>query len=178
MGPDRGDEPAGGGVAVPMNAVALAKLEREKSEQRARVREAVELRGQGKSFREIAQIQGCSVHTATKRYHKGVRQYLPEELVESVRSTELDRFDILTQINFGLLAVAYKAGDVDAVCKLEDKILAVHDRRKKLVPVEVPVRIQLDQTVTSQDSELMDLLSGMSAEVNETIGWLQENATP
>ena len=165
--------------AAESNAVALARREREKAEQRRLVLQAVELRGASHSFRSIADIQGCSIKTATKRYHKGIHQYVPDELVEAVRKTELDRFDVLTMMNISLMGTAYKAGDIDTLLKLQDRVLAVHDRRKKLVPIEVPQRLIIDQTVaTAQDDELSSLLSGMESNVEETIRRLQENRTP
>lgn len=156
---------------------AIARFEREKAEQMNARREAVELRKNGLSFRKIAEAQGCTVRTATKRYERGLKEYVPAELVESARAIELDRFDALTQINIALLAKAFEAGDIDSVCKLQDKILAVHDRRANLIPIKVPQRLVVDATVetkTDQDRELSDLLGRMSAETAEKIAWLQQ----
>jgi hypothetical protein len=163
------------------NPSAVAKFEREKAQARELRRQALEMRKSGKTFREIADVQNCAIRTAMTRYNKAMKEYVPQELVESVRGTELDRFDALTQINISLLAKAYEAGDIDAVCKLQDKILAVHDRRAKLVPIQVPTRVVLDATVehtTEQDRELRDLLSGMSKDVEDKINSLREHAAP
>lgn len=163
------------------NPSAVARFEREKARARELRRQALEMRKSGKTFREIADVQQCAIQTAMTRYNKAMKEYVPQELVESVRGTELDRFDALTQINISLLARAYDAGDIEAVCKLEDKILAVHDRRAKLVPIQVPVRVQVDATVehtTEQDRELRDLLGRASQDVEDRINNLRENAAP
>ena len=160
---------------------AVARWEREKAEYRRLVLESVELRKSGYSFRAIGEHQGCSIHTAIKRYNKGIKEYVPPELVEAARATEIDRFDALVVMNHTLLVKAYQAGDVDAVCKLQDKLLAIHDRRAKLIPIQVPTRLVVDATVehtTDQDRELADLLSGMSQEVEDKINDLRENAAP
>lgn len=159
----------------------MAKYEREKAEQRRLVAEALELRKSCYTFRQIAEHQGCSIRTATNRYRKALKQYVPAELVEEVRTTELDRFDALTLINNKLLAKAFMAGDIDAVCKLQDKLLAIHDRRANLVPIKAPTKIVMDQTVehvSDQDQELRDMLAGMSQEVEDKINDLRQNAAP
>jgi hypothetical protein len=163
------------------NRAALARREREKDENRRLTLQALELRKNGMSFREIAEIQHCNPQTAARRYRKGCKQYLPQELVESARATELDRFDALTQINISLIAEAYKARDIDTLLKLEDRTLAIHDRRKKLIPMEVPTTIKLDQTietVTDQDRELAAFLDQHEAEVEAEIRRIRETAAP
>ena len=159
-------------------AAAVARWEREKAERRLLVQEAVEMRRDGNSWRAIAEHQHCSVNTAVARYRRGIKQYLPGELVESARATELDRFDALTLLNLTLIGEAYQARDIEAFCKLQDKILAIHDRRAKLIPMQVPVKMVIDGTIdytTDQDRELADLLGRASADVEEKIAWLVEN---
>lgn len=160
------------------SAAAVARWEREKAERRQLVQEAVEMRKNAHSFRAIAEHQGCSVNTAVARYRRGLKQYLPGELVESARATELDRFDALTQMNITLLAEAFDRRDIESICKLQDKILAIHDRRAKLVPMQIPVRMVIDQTIdhtTDQDRELAELLGQAAQDVEEKIQWLVEN---
>lgn len=166
-------------MVMPRSAPAIARYEREKAEQRRLRREAVEMRSGGFSFRQIAEHQRCTPTTALNRYNKGQATYIPQELIESTRTTELDRFDALTLMSMNLLDKAFAAGDVDAVCKLQDKVLAVHDRRKKMVPIEVPVTLVIDQKVehtTPQDRELADLLGQAAADVEDKMRWLTENA--
>lgn len=163
---------------VPLKTpLAIAKYEREKAERRALDMQALELRKNGKSFREIAEIQGCALPTATKRFHRAARNYMPEELVTAVRQMELDRFDGMTQINIDLLRRAYQAGDVDQVCKIEGVMLAIHDRRAKLIPIQVPQRLVVDATVeTTPDRELSGFLAAEAERVAETIAYLNETA--
>jgi hypothetical protein len=165
-------------MTVARSAAAVARWEREKAERRQLVQEAVEMRKNAYSFRAIAEHQGCTIQTATQRFRRGSKQYLPPELVESSRATELDRFDALTHINLTLLAEAVKDRDIDSVCKLQDKILAIHDRRAKLIPMQVPVKMVIDGLIdgaTDQDRELTALLSAAAQDVEEKIQWLVEN---
>lgn len=165
---------------MPRSAAAIARFDREKTEQRQKVRETLELRKSGHSFRQIAEIQGCTIRTATLRHKKALAKFVPKELVEEVRALELDRYDQLTVMNLTLLTRAYDRGDVESFCKLQDRINAVHDRRKKMVPIEVPVTLIIDQKVehtTDQDRELADLLGKATQDVEDKIRWLTENAS-
>jgi hypothetical protein len=157
---------------------AIARWEREKSEQRALQREALELRQAGYSFRRIAEIQGCSVRTAATRHRKACRREVPEELIVETRKVELDRYDTLTLMNMKLLAQAFEVGDIEAFCKIQDRINAVHDRRAKMIPIQVPVTMVIDQKVdhtTDQDRELSTLLGQAAQDVEDKIRWLNEN---
>lgn len=163
---------------MPRNPAAVARWERQKAEHRLLVQEAVEMRKNAQSWRAIAEKQGCTVKTAMARYERGVKQYLPGELVESARATELDRFDTLTQMNVILLAEAYQRRDIESFCKLQDRLLAIHDRRAKLVPMQIPVKMVIDQTIdhtSDQDRELAELLGRAAQDVEEKIQWLVEN---
>lgn len=157
---------------------AIARYEREKAEQKALVCQALELRKSGYSFRRIAEAQGCSVRTANLRVKKAISKYVPEELVDETRRVELDRYDQITLMNFNLLSRAYDAGDVESFCKLQDRVNAVHDRRKKMIPIEVPTRLVIDQTVeqrTEQGQELADLFERAAQDVEDKIEWMREN---
>lgn len=161
-----------------MSDAGLARIAREKAEQRRLKLEALELRDAGYSFRRIAEAQGCTIATATKRYKKACQAYLPQELVEQVRSTELDRFDTLTVVSMNLMTKAFEAGDIDAVCKLQDKVLAVHDRRATLIPMKVAARVEIDQRiehVTEQERELADLLGRAAQGVEDQLRILIED---
>jgi len=167
------------GGGVPKSPAAIARYEREKAENRERQRQALELRQSGHTYRQIAEIQGTSARSAMLRCKKAVKKDIPPELVETVRDIELSRLDIITQMNLILMQKAYEAGDVDNFCKLQDRVHAVHDRRKKMIPIEAPTKLVIDQTTTmqtDQDRELSDLLSRKAQEVEDTIRWLSENA--
>jgi len=155
----------------------IARVAREKDEQRRLVAEVLELRKSGHSFRRIAEIQGCAVKTAMSRYRKALARHVPTELVESVRAIELDRFDAITLMNMSLLVRAYEAGDTETYLKVQDRIYATHDRRKKLVPIEVPTQLVIDQKVTAQtdeDRELADLLSRAAQSVEDKLSWIND----
>ena len=163
---------------MPATAAGIARYEREKAQRRQLQRQVLELRKAGYTYRQIAELQGCNIGTAMKRHKRAMAKEVPSELVEQVRGIELDRYDSLTQMNMNLLVRAYESGNIDDYCKLVDRINSVHDRRKKLVPIEVPTRLIVDQTIehqTEQDRELADLLSGMAQDVEDKIRWLSEN---
>lgn len=155
----------------------IARVEREKAERRRLKLQVVELRQTGHSFRQIAEIQGCSVRTATNRYRSGIKNYIPQELIEAARATELDRYDALTQIAISMMARAYEKGDVDAVCKLQDRVLSISAARSKILPIQVPTHVVIDQSVTAQtteDKELADLLARATQDVEEKLKWITD----
>lgn len=161
----------------PRSAAAIARWEREKAQQRQGQRQALEMRQMGYSYRQIAEAQNISVRSATLRCKKAVRRDIPTELVETVRNLELDRLDTITTMNLALMQRAYSAGDIESFCKLQDRVHAVHDRRKKMVPIEVPTRLVVDQTTTvqtDQDRELAEMLANKAQEVEDTVRWLTE----
>jgi len=161
----------------PRSAAAIARWEREKAQQRAGQRQALELRQLGYSYRQIAELQNISVRSATLRCKKAAQRDIPTELVETVRNLELDRLDTITTMNLKLMQKAYEAGDVESFCKLQDRVHAVHDRRKKMVPIEVPTRLVVDQNTTvqtDQDRELAEMLANKAQEVEDTVRWLTE----
>lgn len=161
----------------PRSAAAIARWEREKAQQRQKQRETLELRKSGLTYRQIAEIHGCSTATSLNRYKKAIARDVPAELVEVSRTLELDRYDTITAMNMALLQKAYEAGDVDNFCKLQDRINQVHDRRKGMIPIAVPTKLVVDQTVTAQteqDRELSELLGKASEELEDKLRWLSE----
>lgn len=155
----------------------IARVAREKDEQRRLVAEALELRKSGHSFRQIAAIQGCAINTAMNRCRKAIAKRIPQELVDATRAVELDRYDSITQMNLSLLVRAYEAGDIEGYCKIQDRINGVHDRRAKMVPIHVPTQLVIDQSVehrTEQDRELADLLGRAAQDVEDKIRQLSE----
>lgn len=160
-------------------AAGIARIAREKDEQRRLVAEVLELRKSGHSYRQIAEIQGTTARTAMLRERKALARHVPVELIESVRTIELDRYDTITLMNLSLLARAYDSGDIENFCKIQDRINSVHDRRAKLVPIQVPTQLVIDQSIehrTEQDRELADLLGRATQDVEDKIRQLAEDA--
>lgn len=135
------------------------------------------MRQAGYSYSQIAEAQRTSIKSAMSRVRKGAARDIPTELVETVRNLELSRMDTITLMNLSLMQKAYEAGDVDSFCKLQDRVHAVHDRRKKIVPIEAPTKLVIDQTTTmqtDQDRELSEMLARKAQEVEDTVRWLTE----
>lgn len=161
----------------PRSAAAIARWEREKAHSRQLQRETLEMRKAGFSYRQIAEVHGCSVATSLKRYKKAIARDVPGELIEHTRTLELDRYDAITQMNMALLQKAYESGDVEAFCKIQNQIHSVHDRRKGIVPIAVPAKLVVDQSVTTQteqDRELADLLGKAAQDVEDKVRWLTQ----
>lgn len=161
----------------PRSAAAIARWEREKANNRERQRQALEMRQAGYSYSQIAQAQGTSSKSAMSRVKKAAARDIPTELVETVRDIELFRLDTITLMNLSLMQKAYEAGDIENFCKLQDRVHAVHDRRKKIVPIEAPTKLVIDQNTTvqtDQDRELSEMLARKAQEVEDTVRWLTE----
>jgi len=145
---------------LPSNPVAIARWEARKSEARRKQREALELRKSGYSYRQIGEVQGCTASAASQRVNKAIKREVPQELIDSVRAIELDRIDAMTLMNTALMEKAFQAGDTDRYLKLQAANNALHDRRKGIVPIQQPIKLVIDQQVTSneQDRELSELI--------------------
>lgn len=165
------------GNPPPRSAAAIARYERERAERQRLKVQALEMRRLGIPYRQIAEEQGCNVRTAISRVKKAIKQNVPQELVDATRAIELDRYDQITTMNLTLLQKAYESGDIENYCKLQDRINAIHDRRAKIVPIQQPTHLVIDQSVTTQtdqDRELTELLSRQSKEVEDKLKWMTE----
>lgn len=146
---------------LPSNPVAVARYERARAEAKQAQIEALELRRSGYSYREIARLQGCSVNTANSRVRKAISKAIPQELIDSTRAIELDRIDQMTLMNLALMEKAFREGNNDLYLKVQDRVNALHDRRARIVPIQQPTKLVIDQQVTTQtdqDRELSELI--------------------
>jgi len=94
-------------------------------------REALRLRSQGLSYREIADELGVDTSTAYRRTQRALSA-VPVEDVESYRLLELDRLDALQR------AIWDKA--IDGNLNALDRVLAIMSRRSKLLGLDAPQR--------------------------------------
>lgn len=143
------------------NPSAVARAARENEARQKLILQALELRKAGKTYREIAEIQGCSSRTALTRCKRALKKHVPDELVRSTRTLELDRFDSMTNMLLVLMKEAREKNDIDAYCKLQDRVLAISDRRAKIVPITAPIQLSVDTQVTEvteQERELQEML--------------------
>jgi len=94
-------------------------------------RDALRLRSEGLSYREIAERLGVDTSTAYRRVQRALSA-VPAEDVETHRALELDRLDALQR------AVWDKA--IDGNLNALDRVLAIMSRRSKLLGLDAPQR--------------------------------------
>lgn len=127
--------------------------EAEIAERRAR---AFELRKDGWPYRRIATELGVGVATAHDDVRAAMEDLLPIEVIEQVREMEADRLDHLMVLAMNV--VADDAADYDTRLKAIDKVLAVQQRRAKLLGLDAPERLEVGATVTiTAPSQIADL---------------------
>jgi len=125
--------------------------------------EAAQLKVEGKSYREIAAQMGCDVHTAHDRVQKAIAA-VPVEAVEELRVVELARLDemlieALRQLRMDHVMVSHGKvvpGVVDEGAKMAalDRLLRISESRRRLLGLDLPVKVSHEVTVYDGDSEL------------------------
>lgn len=131
--------------------------------------EAAELRGQGLSYRAIADAQGCSVSVAYERVHRAFRETLTEP-AEQARAVELARLENAHDAALAVLlrehvlisngkVVFDDAGapivDDGPTLQAIDRIRALSESRRKLLGLDAPQRHEL--TLGEIDAALDDV---------------------
>lgn len=140
--------------------------------------EAVQLRADGKTYRQIAAIQGCSPTTAHARVDRAIKA-VPVDAVENLRAVELDRLDEMHQVALTQLrtdAVRVDHGRIvrdedgnpiiDHGAKLValDRLLKIQDRRAKLLGLDAPSRSRIEViTEDAVDAEIRRLEAEVAA---------------
>ena len=130
--------------------------------------DAARLRAEGKTYRQIAEIQGCSVPTAFHRVERACKA-VPVEAVESLRTVEIERLDLLQRVALEQLVTDQPKIDhgrvvrdddgtpmIDQAAKLTalDKLLKIAERRARLLGLDQPTRIAQEVTVFAAGSEI------------------------
>jgi len=109
----------------------------EKAQARDREREALDLRLTGMSYRKIADRLSVDVATAYRRVSAALERVKAEadEKAVEVKAMELDRLDRILEV----LEPRVERGDDKAI----DRVLAVQQRRAKLLGLDAPVRQEM-----------------------------------
>ena len=172
--PDGAKHTPGKNDGLPSSPAAISRRASKRAESKRLQTEALEMRRSGYSYREIAAHQNCAVTTAATRVTKAIRREVPQELIDSTRAIELDRIDQMTKMALALMEKAYLAGDTETYFKAQDRVNALHDRRVKIVPIQQPVRLTIDQQITTndQDRELIDLIGKEAVKVQDQLNVL------
>ena len=145
----------------------------QRSEEQARTdADALKLRSRGFTYPQIAENMGCAMSTAYDRVKRALAA-IPYEAVEEYRRLEGERLD-------ALLAVAtHQALTGKRSLLAIDRVLAIMDRRAKLMGLDAPIRQQIEQVTYSGDaieSRLAELraalgqLGGESLSLDERAG--------
>lgn len=122
--------------------------------------EALTMRSRGFTYQKIADAMGCSMTGAFKRVQRALAA-IPQEAVEEYRRLEGERLD-------SLLAVALHQALTGSRSLLAiDRVLAIMDRRAKLMGLDAPIRQQIEQVTYSGDS-----VEARLAELRRALGQL------
>jgi AcrR family transcriptional regulator len=128
--------------------------------------EALKLRSRGFTYQQIADNMGCSKGAAYQRVSRALAA-IPAEAVDEYRRLEAERLD-------GLLAIATHQAYTKKSLFAIDRVLAIMDRRAKLLGLDSPVKhevVTLDY-VTAQINQLERELGVIDADASteEIIG--------
>jgi hypothetical protein len=121
------------------------------------MRQAVELRRAGHSYRTIAAELGCNVATAYKRVRQALAD-IPKEAADELRTIEQDRLDTALE----RLEPAALEGDVRAIA--EQRLIG--ESRRRLLGLDAPskgemkVTTELPDDVAALKERLAKLLEG------------------
>lgn len=136
--------------------------------------EALQLRAKGLDFRSIALIMGF-VSATGKPDGKKVSRMIDRALArqakahgaEVVRQMELVRLDKLTETLMSVLENLTRIGNLNQVGKNVDRLLAIQERRAKLLGLDAPTRVQTNATLGVNGS--VDVKHTHHVEVAENI---------
>lgn len=139
------------------NQTAATAIER--AERRA---QAVHLRREGLTLREVADRLGVSVYTAWNDIQTAVRD-IPKEEADLLRQQEADRLDNLQRAVWDDAI----AGDLHAV----DRVLKIIERRCRLLGLDAPTRIEYPAADLDLDAAVRDLVTAARGKTVEGGGW-------
>ena len=128
--------------------------------------EALKMRSRGFTYQQIADNMGCSKGAAYQRVSRALAS-IPAEAVDEYRRLEGERLD-------GLLAIATHQAFTKKSLFAIDRVLAIMDRRAKLLGLDSPVKhevVTLDY-VSAEIQRLERELGVVNAdnEATETVG--------
>lgn len=127
---------------LPVTLAAVAKFSQRNVQARVNERQALELRLQGFSYADIASALGVTVETARetiKRVLSRMAETTAEDALE-VRSLELERLDqMLVKLQDQITKGSEKAIET---------ALRIQERRARLLGLDSPKKLELDNKVT------------------------------
>jgi DNA-binding CsgD family transcriptional regulator len=106
-----------------------------------RQRQALALRVQGRSLREIADLLGIRVQTVHQLVERGLERMIGEELrpAEEARCLQLVRIDAMMEA----LWPRAMAGS----CETVDKVLKIMDRQARLLGLDAPRKVDVEERI-------------------------------
>ena len=124
--------------------------------------QAVHLRREGLTLREVADRLGVSVYTAWNDIQTAVRD-IPKEEADLLRQQEADRLDNLQRAVWDDAI----AGDLHAV----DRVLKIIERRCRLLGLDAPARIESPIVDLDLDAAVRDLVAAARGKTVQGGGW-------
>lgn len=136
--------------------------------------QAVQLRQKGLSYRRIAERLGCSKSVVAKDIKREIQELksLTRAEVEELRQLELERLDTAQQF------VSNELNNGNDVLAAVDRWLKISERRSKLLGLDAPIQVQVQQQVESTLDEFIQFLeANISTQAfDEVMAALQANA--
>lgn len=115
------------------------------------VSQAVQLRAEGKTYQEIADILGYADHTGARKAVLSGLASIKQEPAQELRDIELARLDALWQKAWDKAM----AGSMPAI----DRCLKIQARRAALMGLDAPKEVDVKVTVLEEADRLADLLN-------------------
>lgn len=126
-------------------------------ESRERHARWVEMRKRGMSYMAIAAVEGVQDSTVHEAVTRRIAEMIPRENVEAVRALELARLDEQYE---RVHAVVEQESDP----AMEAVLLKVSERRAKLLGLDAPTKVQVEQQAVDID-ELRKLLNSYGYDI-------------
>lgn len=108
--------------------------------------EALRYRSKGMTYQKIADVMGVTKAAAYNRVQRALRA-IPAEAVEEYRKLETERLDTLLE-----LAMRKAESEDKGFLFAIDRILAIMDRRARLLGLDAPVKTQTEVVTYSGDT--------------------------
>lgn len=138
-------------------------------------RQALEMRLESKSYRDIADAIGVAIPTARLYVREGIQAYLPEEQLEDLRAMEVGKIDtdeehavlcirmLLTQAQRRQADQQNIDGELEGIRKWKDTLMNLRKQRALLLGLNKPVQVLHAHKIrTEYDEEIESLVAELS----------------
>lgn len=123
-------------------------------------KEALELRIQGYSYPDIAEIQRCHIKTARARVERAIQGRIPKETRDEGRRIECERIDFV--IRFNLAVIRSSATTLSEKFQAQSMLHAAQARKSKFLGLDMPAQVDVFQH-SALDAEIDSLMQQLRA---------------